>query len=83
VQGTHTESLCEERSRVNAVNTYDPRVFDDARTMTVTPELLARFVPGPATLRLTGFGGEKLLRTPPPRVRELAVQLHPWGEPHR
>ncbi|HVZ49833.1 MAG TPA: hypothetical protein VG916_13690 [Gemmatimonadaceae bacterium] len=75
VQGAHAEPLREERAATNRVNTYDPRVFRYARTVTITPELLARFAPGPATLRLTGFGGQKLLRTPPPRVRELAVQL--------
>lgn len=75
VQGTHTETLFEQRAQVNAVNTYDPRVFEYARTVTITAELLARFAPGPATLRLTGFGGQKFLRTPPPRVRKLAVEL--------
>jgi hypothetical protein len=77
VQGTNRETLFEQRAQVNAVNTYDPRVFEYARTVAITPELLARFAPGPATLCLTGFGGPKLLRTPPPRVRELAVQLRP------
>lgn len=75
VQGTHTETVLEDRAPVNRVNTYDPRVFEYVRTATITSGLLARFAPGPATLRFTGFGGEKLLRTPPPRVRELAVQL--------
>src|SRR5262245_18721847 len=77
VHDTHAETLLEERARVSRVNTYDPRVFESVRTVTITPGLLARFSPGPATLRLTGFGGEKLLRTPAPRVRELAVQLRP------
>ena len=75
VQGTNAETLLEQHAQVNTVNTYDPRVFEYARTVTITPEVLARFAPGPATLRLTGFGGQKLLRTPPPRVRELAVRL--------
>lgn len=75
VQGTRAATLFERLSEVNAVNTYDPRVFDDAGTVTITPELLERFDPGAATLRLTGFGGPKFFRTPPPRVREFAVQL--------
>jgi hypothetical protein len=77
VQGTKTETLFEQRAEVNRVNTYDPSVFESQRTVRITPELLQRFAPGPATLRLTGFGGEKLLRTPPPRVRELTVELRP------
>ena len=75
VQDAHAETIFERRGEVNAVNTYDPRVFDDTGTVTITPELVQRFAPGPATLRLTGFGGPKFFRTPPPRVRVLAVQL--------
>ena len=75
VQGTHSETLFEERSRVSAVNTYDPRLFEYEKTVTVTPELLERFAPGPATLRLTGFGGPKFFRTPAPRIREVKVEL--------
>ena len=33
--------------------------------------------PGPALIRVTGFGGQKLLHTPAPRRRELRVQLRP------
>ena len=38
-----------------------------------------RFHAGGATLRLTGFGGQKLLHTPAPRVRELRVELRAAG----
>jgi hypothetical protein len=75
VQGAHAETVREERTRVSAISAYDPRIFRYERTMVLTAELLARFEPGPATLRLTGFGGQKLLRTPAPRVKELAVQI--------
>jgi hypothetical protein len=75
IQGEHAVVLREERARVASISAYDPRLFRYLRSTTVTPELLSRFAPGPATLRLTGFGGQKLLRTPPPRVRELAVQI--------
>jgi hypothetical protein len=74
-QGTHAETLLEQRARLNAVSAYDPRLFRYTPTVVITPELLARFAPGPATLRLTAFGGPKLLRTPPPRVRELRVTI--------
>ena len=75
VQGAHAETLLEQRARVNSVSAYDPRVFQYTPTITITGEMLARFEPGPATLRLTGFGGQKLLRTPAPRVREMKVQI--------
>lgn len=77
VQDTQHVILLEQRARVNAVNTLDPRVFRYTPAVTITPALLARFHPGPATLRVTGFGGQKLLRTPAPRVSELPVTLRP------
>ena len=77
VQGERREVLLEQRARVSASNTIDPRVFRYTPTVTITPALLVRFHAGPATLRVTGFGGKKLLRTPAPRVRELRVELRP------
>jgi hypothetical protein len=77
VQGAQSEVLLEQRASVNRVSGVDPRVFRYTPTVTITPALLARFHPGPATLRVTGFGGRKLLRTPPPRVRELEIRLQP------
>jgi hypothetical protein len=77
VQGTRSEVLREQRASVNRISGLDPRVFRYTATVAITPVLLARFRPGPATLRVTGFGGQKLLRTPAPRVRELQVRLQP------
>ena len=77
VQGEHREILIEQRARTNAFSAYDPRVFRYTPMVSITPELLARFQAGPATLRVTGFGGQKLLRTPPARVREVRVELRP------
>src|SRR5690349_21262985 len=37
VQGTRTEVLREERSRVNAISAYDPRIFRYERTIRLTP----------------------------------------------
>ncbi|HEU4994111.1 MAG TPA: hypothetical protein VFT29_04800 [Gemmatimonadaceae bacterium] len=51
VQGPRSEPMFEQLGGVNAVSAYDPRVFRYTPTVTMTPELLARFAPGPATLR--------------------------------
>jgi len=74
-QGAHTETLLERRGRTNGVSAYDPRVFRDAPLIPMTSGTLDRFQPGPATLRVLGFGGVKLLRTPPTKVKELQVTL--------
>jgi hypothetical protein len=75
VQGTRTMVLVEQVAAVSRVRSIDPRVFRYTPSVTITSTVLGRFEPGPATLRATGFGGQKLLRTPAPRVRELRVQL--------
>ena len=75
VQGSHAETMLELRADVNGISAYDPRLFRYTPRVTVTAALLSRFASGPATLRLTGFGGQKLLQTPPPRVRELPVVI--------
>ena len=75
VQGAQREILLERRARVNSVSVYDPRIFRYSPMVTIRPELLALFRTGPATLRVTAFGGMKLLRTPAPRIRELQVRL--------
>ena len=77
VQGAHTEILLEQRASVNEVSDLDPRVFRYSPTVTITSALLARFHCGPAMLRVTAFGGQKLLRTPAPRIRQLKVYLEP------
>jgi hypothetical protein len=75
VQGEQHETLLEQRAGVNRINTYDPRLFRYTPKIAITPELLATFQLGPAALRLTVFGGQKFLRTPAPRVREVQVRL--------
>jgi len=75
VQGSHAETLIERHGGLPTVRSYDPRLFRYTPSVVITPELLARFAPGPATLRLTGVGMQKLLRTPPNRVREIQVTL--------
>lgn len=77
VQDDQREILLEQRSETNRISAYDPRVFRYTPDVTIGPALLSRFRAGPATLRLTVFGGQKLLHTPAPRVRELQVRLAP------
>jgi len=79
VQGARRQILLEQRTNVNSVSGLDPRVFRYRPTVAITPELLTGFQSGPALLRVTGFGGQKLLHTPAPRQRELRVQLQPQG----
>ena len=77
VQRAYSEVLLEQRASVNKISGLDPRVFRYTPTITITPALLAGFRAGPATLRLTGFGGPKLMHTPDARVREQQVRLQP------
>jgi hypothetical protein len=77
VQGAHSELLFEQLSNSSTQAVFDVRLFRHRPAVTITPELLSRFQPGPATLRVTGFGALKLLRAPGPRVAELGVQLAP------
>jgi hypothetical protein len=77
VQGGQRVILHEERGAVPTVRSLDPRVYRYTPTVVITPEILSKLQPGPATLRVTGFGAQKLLRTPANRVRELRVRLQP------
>lgn len=77
IQGSHRETLWEGHGKLPTVRSFDPRLYRYTPTVVITPQLLARFTPGQAMLRLTGFGMQKLLRTPPDRVRELPVTLPP------
>jgi hypothetical protein len=75
LQGDRRSVLHEQWSGVNHVNTLDPRLFRYRPTIAIAPRALDGFRPGPATLRLTVFGNQKLLRTPAPRTREVGVVL--------
>jgi hypothetical protein len=77
IQGDLVAVVHEQRAQVNRFSGYDPRRFRYTPKIAITPDLLSRFKPGPAKLRLTGFGGQKLLQTPAPRVREVEVRLTP------
>jgi hypothetical protein len=77
VQGERREIVLEQQSRLRSIATFDMRIFRHTPTVTITAAQLSRFQPGPATLRVTGFGSMKLQRTPGPRVAELPVQIAP------
>jgi hypothetical protein len=77
VQDRQRQILLEFHGELNRSNVYDVRTYRYTRTATLTPELLARFKPGPAVVSLTGYGGMKLLRTPSPVVQEQRVTLLP------
>ena len=75
VQDTQRETLLEFHGELNRSNMYDVLTYRYRPAVTLTPALLAGFQPGPAVVRLTGYGGSKLLRTPAPVVREQQVIL--------
>jgi hypothetical protein len=54
---------------------YDPRPIRGSEIVSLTPEMLAPFAAGPATIRATATGRAQWLRTPPPTVREIAVAI--------
>ncbi|MBL0937665.1 MAG: hypothetical protein IBJ03_02160 [Gemmatimonadaceae bacterium] len=75
IQGTHREVIREWRTDRNRVSAYDVRLFRYTRMDSVGTDVISRLRPGPAVLRLTVFGGMKLLRTPAPRIREIQVEI--------
>lgn len=77
VQGERREILFQQRAGFHRIRAIDPRVFRYTPTVTLTPARLSGFETGPATVRVTGYGEQKLLRIPAPRVREVAVLLRP------
>jgi hypothetical protein len=74
-QDTRREILLEFHGDLNRMNVYDVRTYRYSQTITLTSSVLTGFKPGPAVVTLTGYGGMKLLRTPPPVVRQQPVML--------
>jgi hypothetical protein len=70
IQGGVAETLATTFLPRNANASYDPRRQRGAAAVVLTPSMLARFAPGPAILRATGYGSMQWLRTPPPTIRE-------------
>jgi len=77
VQGTHVEHVAEKGLPGNRNPAMDFRPRRDSVVIVVTPELLARFAPGPVTVRAVGIGSSQWLRVPPNEVREVAVEIPP------
>ena len=77
IQGAHSEELLTKGVRDNEWAFLDPRPRYASQTLIVSPEVIGRFQNGPAHLRATAIGRMQLSHTPPPVVRDLAVELQP------
>lgn len=77
VQGQHRETIATKLVRGNEWGFFDPRSRQDSLSATMTADVLQRFTPGKATLRVTATGREQWTRLPPPMIRELAVEIAP------
>jgi len=75
VQGEQVAMLGEVYLPRNHEPVFDPRPQRGSVVVTLTPEALAGFEPGPATLRASALGRPQWLRTPPPTIREQAVTI--------
>lgn len=75
IQGTHSETLARQHVPGNEWAFFDPRPTRASQRVVVTPEHLARFTTGVATVRTTATGRPQWTRLPPPTVRELAVEI--------
>jgi hypothetical protein len=75
IQGDHSETLAVQQVRGNEWASLDPRAREASQRVVLTVEQLARFRPGPATVRATATGRPQWLRLPPPTVREEAVEI--------
>jgi hypothetical protein len=75
MQGGHSETLAVHQMRGNEWASFDPRPRRASPTVVVTPEQLARFTDGAATVRATATGRPQWMRLPPPTVREGGVEI--------
>ena len=75
VQGSRVAMLGEVYLPRNHEPVFDPRPRRGSVVVTLTPEALAEFTTGPATLRASALGRPQWLRTPPPTVREQPVSI--------
>lgn len=74
-QGTHAETLLVHRIPSNHTASLDPRIRSAHLMVPIEREVLAHFDPGDAVLRVHAIGGPQWLRTPPPKVQEVAVRI--------
>ena len=75
IQGARAETLGTRHVNGSRNPAYDPRFRRGSLAVALTPELLARFQPGAAVLHATARGRSQWLRTPPPEIRELPVEI--------
>ena len=74
-QPSHAETLLVHRIPSNHTASLDPRTRSAHLMVPIEGEMLARFEPGSAVLRVHAIGGPQWLRTPPPKVQEIAVRI--------
>ena len=75
VQGTQAETLAMKIVANSKDPFFDPRTVKGTLSVALTPEVLARFAPGPALIRATARGRSQWMREPPPLIREVPVLL--------
>jgi hypothetical protein len=75
VQGQRVTMLGEVYLPRNHEPVFDPRPQRGSVVVALTPELLAGFEPGTATLRASAVGRPQWLRVPPPTIREQPVTI--------
>ena len=80
-QASHAETLLVHRIPSNRTASLDPRTRSAHLMVPVERTMLARFHPGNAVLRVHAIGGPQWLRTPPPKVQEIAVRIPAIASP--
>lgn len=78
-QDGRTETLAAREVPKNYFAAVDPRSQRASLEATLKPETLSRLRAGPAVLRATATGRQQWLHTPPPEVREAAVEIRHEG----
>ena len=74
-QGARAETLLVHEIPANHTASLDPRIRSARLMVPIERDMLARFQPGDAVLRVVGLGRSQWLRIPPPKMRELAVRI--------
>ncbi len=75
VQGAHTETLATLRIVPTRQPFFNPRARQGTMMPSFTPEFLAHFQPGPATVRATATGRRRWMLTPGPVVKDVPVVI--------
>jgi hypothetical protein len=75
IQSAHAETLVVRDVPGSFNPSYDPRSRKGSAIVALSPEVMSRFAPGPAVVRVTAIGRSQWLRTPPPTIRETPVTI--------